>query len=52
MELIDETMRLGTLARNEYYGIKSMAWTYCGYWLCNWSTPGQTRAAYGLMVMN
>ena len=33
MELIDETMRLGTLARNEYYGIKSMAWTYCGYWL-------------------
>jgi len=33
MELIDETMRLGTLARNEHYGVQSMAWTYCGYWL-------------------
>ena len=33
MQLIDETMRLGTPARNEHYGIQSMAWTYCGYWL-------------------
>ncbi len=33
MELIDESMRLGILARNEHYGIKSMQWTWCGYWL-------------------
>ena len=32
MELIDEIMRLGTAARNEHYGIRSMQWTYCGYW--------------------
>jgi hypothetical protein len=32
MELIDEIMRLGTAARNDHYGIRSMQWTYCGYW--------------------